>query len=114
MDMDRLEKTRNVLKNVDGIVSRLEEVTMTDGTVSKDEKKLISGIRSTLVSYRRHVEAALEDGEVTKQEYTKIRSSELEVMRSAIRVAYMDGIITEEEDAVLLSLEEQFKLLESI
>ncbi|MHA2502224.1 MAG: hypothetical protein ACXAE3_05095 [Candidatus Kariarchaeaceae archaeon] len=112
MDEELLDKTRTVLSKVDRVVEDLEDMIFLDGVFTEDEKYLVEDIKFTMNSYKRLVEDALADNIVTRKEYISLKAKELEVLRSAIRVAYRDGIITPEEDAILMRLEAHIKTLE--
>lgn len=103
-DLQRIDHTRNLLNEAEKIMVKLDEIAIRDRYLSNDEVELLNTVNRTIVSYKKIAEQALEDQEVTQDEFEEMKRFEKIITDEAMHQALLDGEMTKDEKQLLGTL----------
>lgn len=77
-----------------------------DGLVTDDEFEIIQTVEINIEKYTEALDKALEDNIITSEEADRLEQLKKEILKKAQEVAEIDGVVDEEETALLKKLTE--------
>lgn len=85
-------------------IRELLKIAHNDGLLTMDEFTLISNVNVGLSDYEKHLEKAMEDGVIDNVEKVILRELKMKIYEKANVLVNADGIITDDEKALLVAL----------
>ena len=95
-----------------GIWGELFDIALEDGHITADESMLLKKLFDNAEIYRNVLEQAFEDGQISKDDKSKLMEQREKIVDLAYETAEADEVITEEELALINKTLEITKQLE--
>ena len=88
------------------MIKDISEIIMSDGTITKDERKLIRRVNQDINEFVRAFIKSLENKTITQEENDQLKRLWIKIQENAEKTAMIDQNITPDERKILLRIAE--------
>lgn len=92
---------------IEHIIKSLWDVANSDGNITPQEEKLIKQIQIDIEIFYRSLQSAKRDNVLSQGELVVLRQLKGDILQRVRQIAFADGVLEEEEEALIAELDKQ-------